>query len=112
MILNRSYSGRIFSEETKAISSSDRNSFSLPASQSADTIHLTRKNLTISKGKSKTINLTGVPANKVKWTSSDKAVAHVSKGRITGRKSGEAVITAKYKGKQYKCKVTVKAPKK
>ena len=87
-------------------------SFSLPASQSADTIHLTRKNLTISKGKSKTIILSGVPAKKVKWSSSNKAVARVSKGKITGRKPGKAVITAKYKGKQYKCKVTVKAPKK
>ena len=98
--------------ETAAGIGSVKISFSLPASQSADTIHLTRKNLTISKGKSKAIKLTGVPANKVKWTSSNKAVARVSKGRITGRKSGEAVITAKYKGKQYKCKVTVKAPKK
>ena len=49
---------------------------------------------------------------KMKRCSSNKAVARVSKGKITGRKPGKAVITAKYKGKQYKCKVTVKVPKK
>ena len=107
--------GRIINPEgleTAAGNGSVKITFSSLTSQSADAIHLTRKNLTISKGKSKTIKLTGVPANKVKWTSSDKAVARVSKGKITGRKPGKAVITAKYKGKQYKCKVTVKALKK
>ena len=107
--------GRIINPEgleTAAGSGSVKIAFSLPAGKSADAIHLTRKSLTISKGKSKTIKLTGVPANKMKWTSSNKAVARVSKGKITGRKPGMAVITATYKGKHYKCKVKVKALKK
>ena len=35
----------------------------------------------ISKGKSKTIKLTGVPANKVKWNSSNKAVPVYQRGK-------------------------------
>ena len=107
--------GRIINPEgleAAAGSGSVKIAFSSRAGQSAVAIHLTRKNLTLSKGKSKTIKLSGVPANKVKWSSSNKAVARVSKGKITGRKSGKAVITATYKRKQYKCKVTVKVSKK
>ena len=107
--------GRIINPEgleAAAGSGSVKIAFSSRAGQSAVAIHLTRKNLTLSKGKSKTIKLSGVPANKVKWSSSNKAVARVSKGKITGRKPGKAVITATYKRKQYKCKVTVKVSKK
>ena len=78
--------------ETAAGNGSVKITFSSLTSQSADAIHLTRKNLTISKG--------------------NRLSGRVSKGKITGRKPGKAVITAKYKGKQYKCKVTVKALKK
>ena len=86
--------------------------FSSLAGRSAEILRLTRKNLTLRKGKSKKIKLIGAPANKVKWSSSNKAVARVSKGKIIGRKPGKAVITARYKGKQYRCKVKVKASKK
>ena len=107
--------GRIINPEgleTAAGSGSVKISFSSDSRQPAETIHLSRKKLTLSKGKSTKIKLIGVAANKVKWRSSNKTVARVSKGKITGRKPGKAVITATYKGKQYKCKVTVKAPKK
>ena len=47
---------------------------------------------------------------KVKWKSSNKKVATVSsKGKIKAKKKGKATITATYKGKKYKCKITVKA---
>ena len=47
--------------------------------------------------------------NKVKWSSSKKSVATVSsKGKITAKKSGKAVITARVGSKKYKCTITVR----
>lgn len=46
--------------------------------------------------------------NKVKWSTSDKSVAKISKnGMITPVAVGSAKITAKANGKKYTCKVTV-----
>ena len=48
---------------------------------------------------------------KVKFTTSNKKIATVSaKGKVTPKKAGTVVITAKVSGKKYKCKVTVKKP--
>lgn len=48
---------------------------------------------------------------KAKWSSSNTKVATVnSSGKVTGKKKGTAVITAKANGKTYKCKVTVLRP--
>ena len=46
---------------------------------------------------------------KVKWSSSNKKVATVSKrGKLTGKKAGKATITAQIGKKKYKCKIIVK----
>lgn len=45
---------------------------------------------------------------KIKWSSSNKKVASVKNGVVKAKKIGKATIKAKYKGKTYKCKVTVK----
>ena len=46
---------------------------------------------------------------KVKWSTSNKKVAKVSKkGKVKGIKAGKATITAKVGKKAYKCKITVK----
>ena len=46
---------------------------------------------------------------KVKWSSNKKSVAKVdSKGTVTAKKVGKAVITAKIGNKKYKCTITVK----
>ena len=46
-----------------------------------------------------------------KWTTSNKSVATVnSKGQVTAKKKGTAIITAKVGKKKYTCKVTVKSP--
>ena len=64
------------------------------------------KKLTLKNGKKKI-------TKGVKFSSSKKKVATVSKkGVVTALKKGSAKITAKYKGKSYICKVTVKAAKK
>ena len=84
-------------------------SFSASSEQPVKTISLTKKNLTLRVGQSKKIKLSGAVVKKVKWSSSNKKVATVSGGKIKAKKAGKAVITAKYKGRKYRCTVTVKA---
>lgn len=46
---------------------------------------------------------------KAKWSTSNKNIVTVNqKGKVTARKTGKAVITAKINGKELKCSVTVK----
>ena len=55
----------------------------------------------------------GVPRSQVKWTSSKKSVAVVSKkGVVTTKRTGKAVITGKYKSKVIRCRVIVYSEKK
>ena len=70
-------------------------------------IRLSEKSLNMNTGDSKTIKLKGASAKKVKWSTSNKKTATVSKGRIKAKKPGTVTITAKYKNKKYKCKVVV-----
>ena len=49
----------------------------------------------------------------MKWSSSKKKVVSVtSKGKVTAKKKGNAVITAKVGSKKYRCKIKVVLPKK
>lgn len=76
----------------------------------ASRISISKKKLKLRVGKTKTIRLKGLTkaqAKKVRWSSSKKSVATVKKGKIRALKPGKATITAKYKGKKYKCKLTV-----
>lgn len=73
-----------------------------------NTIKLTKKSLTLKPGQSKAIRLKGAKAEKVRWKSSNKRVATVSKGKIKAKKAGKVTITATYKNKKYKCKVTIR----
>lgn len=73
---------------------------------------LSENDVTIEPGQAKTLKLKGASAKKVKWSTSDKKVATVSKGRITAKRPGKVTITAKYKKKKYKCKVVVVLPEK
>lgn len=65
--------------------------------------------ITLDIGKSKALKFTN-SKGKVSWSSSNKAVAKVSSGKVTGLKAGKAVISAKIGGSVYKCNVTVKNP--
>ena len=47
----------------------------------------------------------------ITWSSSNKKVATISNGKVTGKSTGKAVITAKMGNKVAKCEVTVSAPK-
>lgn len=71
-------------------------------------IGLTHKSLTLAPGDSTTIKLKGADSKKVRWSTSNKKTAAVSKGRIKAKKPGKVTITAKYKNKKYKCKVIIR----
>lgn len=81
----------------------------LPVSAKAR-IKLSKTSLTMRPAQTKVIKLKGT-SKKAKWTSSNKKVAVVKNGKITAKKAGKAVITAKIGKKKYKCKVVVKAKK-
>lgn len=47
------------------------------------------------------------PTKKIIWSSSDKSVATVSGGKVTGKKNGTVTITAEANGAKAECKVNV-----
>lgn len=75
---------------------------------------LSVKSKTMYVGKTTTIKLKN--AGKVKWKTSKKSVVSISKKKknkvwIKAKKAGKATITATYKKKTYKCRITVKKKK-
>lgn len=71
-------------------------------------VRINKTKVTFCTGMTTQLKITGTKA-KVKWSSSNKAVASVnSKGKVTAKKKGNAVITAKVGKKSYKCKIVVK----
>ena len=78
----------------------------------AASIKLNKKTVYLAKGKTVKLKVKGTKA-KVKWKSSNKKIATVSKsGKVKGKKTGKCTITAKVKGKKLKCKVYVETPAK
>lgn len=74
-------------------------------------IKLNKTKVYILKGESVKLKIKGTK-KKVTWKSSKKKVATVSKkGKVKAKKAGKATITAKVKGKKYKCKVIVETKK-
>lgn len=72
------------------------------------TLNLTSDAKTISAGQKTQLKVCGVKASKIKWTSSNKNVATVSKkGVVTGVSTGKATIKGKYRGIEFKVKFTV-----
>lgn len=82
---------------------------SVPIQAQAANLKLNYKSLTMSVGDAKTLKASTSLKGKIKWSSSNKKVASVSKkGKVSAKKAGTAVITAKLKSKKVKCKITVK----
>ena len=77
------------------------------SSEAATKSKISKKKATICVGEKLTLKVTGT--GKVKWKTSNKKIASVSKsGVITGKKVGNCTITATKSGKKYTCKVKVK----
>ena len=80
----------------------------ISVAEAAAKIKLNKKKATIGVGEKLQLTVTGTD-EKVKWSSSDKSVATVSKsGLVKGKNTGTATITAKVGKKKLTCKVTVK----
>lgn len=81
----------------------------ISSAEAAAKVKLNKKKLTMTVGQKYQLKLNGTK-EKVKWSSSDKKIATVSKkGLIKAKKAGKVKITAKVGKKTYTCKITVKA---
>lgn len=80
-------------------------SMALPANAEA-AVKISKTSLTLTVGNSATLKITGT-TKEVKWSTSKKSVATVSKGKVTAKKAGSATITGTVEGKKYTCKVKV-----
>lgn len=88
-------------------------SVNLPTTAAAATkkVKLNKTKATLRVGKTTTLKVTkGGKKVKATFTSNKKKIATVGKntGKVKAKKKGTATITAKYAGKKYKCKITVK----
>lgn len=82
--------------------------FSTGVDAGIETLNITNQEKTVEVGKSFQIKLNGLNASKIKWSSSNKKIATVSKkGIVKGIKAGNAKITGKYKTLKFVIKVTV-----
>jgi len=68
---------------------------------------ISKQSLSLKVGASSTLKITGTKA-KIRWKTSNKAVATVSsKGKVVAKKAGKVTISAQINGKSISCKVTV-----
>ena len=74
--------------------------------QAAGKVKLNKTKLVLEMGTTQTLKVKNTN-KKVKWSSSNKKIVKVKKGKLTPVSVGTATITAKVSGKKYKCKVTV-----
>ena len=77
------------------------------AAASAPKAKLNKTNITISVGETYYLYVNGA-VDSISWSSSDKSVATVSKGKVTGKSVGTAVIIAKHGSTSLSCTVEVK----
>ena len=78
----------------------------VPHDVQAATVELSKTKVYLLEGKSTKLKVSGT-SKAVTWTSSNKKVATVTKGKVVAKTDGTSTITAKVGGKSYKCKVTV-----
>lgn len=80
--------------------------------EAATKTKLSKSKASMYVGNTLQLKLKGANCKKVKWSTSNKSIAKVSKsGKITALKKGNVTIAAKYKNKTYKCKIAVKSAK-
>lgn len=85
----------------------------IPVAPKAKTkkVKLNLTKVSLLQGATVQLKLLNKKAGAVKWYSKNKKKATITKkGKVTAKKTGSVIVYAKYKKKQYKCKVTVKAP--
>lgn len=84
----------------------------VPMQAKATAVMLNATGKTMSIGEKVTLKVYGA-TSKIKWSSTNKAVATVNqKGKVTAKSAGTATIKAKVSKKTLKCKITVNKPAK
>lgn len=82
--------------------------FSPLKAQAAEKIKLNKAKVVLEVDAKITLKLGDIKGTDVKWSSSAKKVATVSKsGVVTAKSEGSATVTATYNKKKYKCKISV-----
>lgn len=77
-------------------------------------VKLNKKNITMVKGQTKTLKITGA-AKRPTWSSQNKKIVKVTRkgkygAKLTAKKKGNTYIYAKLNNKTYSCKVKVETP--
>ena len=86
-----------------------RGKYPLTTKQTAVSLKLSQKSMTVSAGKTVTLKATvSGTKDKVSWSSSNSKVVTVKNGVVTAKKAGTAVITASCNGVKKTCRITVK----
>lgn len=77
-----------------------------PKNIEAAEVKLNKKKIILKVGEKYNLKLKNSNGT-IKWKSSNNDVVKVKNGKLTAKTEGKATITAKYKGKKYKCTVTI-----
>lgn len=72
----------------------------------AGKVELNKSKMVLEMGTTQTLKVKNTK-KKVKWSTSNKKIVKVKKGKLTPVSVGTATVTAKVSGKSYTCKVTV-----
>lgn len=87
--------------------SNTTNTITVDAATKSIGVQISNKKLSIIKGQTKQLYITGT-STAVKWSSSNKKIATVNKnGKVTAKKAGKTTINAKINNKVLKCTITV-----
>lgn len=109
------YSGSASSGSTSSSSTSSGSTGSGSTNSSSPSVSrpaakLNRKRVTLSVGKRSKLRLKNAKGT-VKWASGNKRIASVSSnGTVSAKRAGTCVITARYNGRNYRCRIIVKNP--
>ena len=73
-----------------------------------DPAELSETSLSLKRGESIKLTVSGLLNRTVSWSSSDSTIATVKNGRVTAREAGKCVITAKLSKTRYLAEITLK----
>ena len=62
-------------------------------------VKLNNKSLQLNIGETYDLQLGTVKSKKIKWSSNNKKIATVNKGKVVANSPGKCIVTAKYRGK-------------
>ena len=73
-------------------------------------VKLNNKSLQLNIGETYDLQLGTVKSKKIKWSSNNKKIATVNKGKVVANSPGKCIVTAKYRDKKHRCTIHVLEP--